>query len=147
ESHIANSPLKPDGKTKDEYTSQYFRTLAIGKAADAVRKTFISNYKRIMAGTYDKELLYDSDAEGLYTVLKQEIGFKHVYNAKETLRLELLGRNVIQSLMDLFWEAEKSHKTKTFPQKIYNLLSQNYRTVFEQPTDDEKQLSEDYRKA
>jgi len=48
--------------------------------------------------------------------------------------------------MDTFWQAERSKKTKTFPQKIYNLLSSNYRTVFENPLDEEKNLPETYRK-
>ena len=59
----------------------------------------------------------------------------------------VLGRNVIRFLMDTFWEAERSEKTKTFPEKIYHLLSQNYRTVFQNPTPDEAKLPEKYRKA
>ena len=102
-----------------------------------------------MAGDYDRELLYDRDCSvrGLYKVLKNEIGFKHVYCLKETLRLELLGRNVIHFLMDTFWQADPSAKSKTFARKTYNLLSQNYRTVFETPTPHEKTLPKTYRKA
>ena len=147
ESYIAKSELNPQGRTRAEYISQYFRTLAIVKAAEAVQAAFFTNYEAIMEGSYDKELLYDSGAKGLYTVLKKHINFPKIYCAKETLRLELLGRNVIQSLLDTFWLAEPSEKTRTFPQKTFQLLSQNYRTVFQNPSDNEKLLPEEYRKA
>src|SRR5205085_430779 len=92
---------------RDEAVSTYFRTRVIVKAQAEVRKAFLKNYDSIMAGTYDKEILYDSDMGSFYEVLKEEINYKHVYNAKETLRLELLGRNVIRFLLDTFWEAER----------------------------------------
>jgi dGTPase len=131
---------------KGEAISQYFRTRVIVKAQAAVREAFLRNYDGIMDGTYDKEILYDSDMGAFYQVLKDEVNFKYVYNAKETLRLELLGRNVIRFLLDTFWQAERSKKSKTFPAKIYHLLSQNYRTVFENPIPEEKDLPEKYRK-
>jgi dGTPase len=130
----------------DEAVSTYFRTLVIVKAQDAVRRSFMEHYEPIMNGAYDKEILYDSDMGSFYDVLKNQLNFKRVYNSKETLRLELLGRNVITFLLDTFWQAERSEKTKTFPQKIYNLLSQNYRTVFENPIPEEANLPEEYRK-
>ena len=138
-------------RNRDEAVSQYFRTLAIVKGQDAIRKTFLNSHDLMMEGTYDKELLYDESGPGadvaeFYRVLKEEINYKHVYNAKETLRLELLGRNVIHFLLDTFWEAERSLRSETFPQKIYNLLSQNYRTVFENPRPEELGLPEIYRK-
>lgn len=147
EKRIDAAPFPILGRNREEAISNYFRTRVIVRAQDAVLRAFLKNYPSIMAGSYDKELLYDSDVAGLYKTLKNEIGFKRVYNTKETLRLEVLGRNVIRFLMDTFWEAERSEKTRTFPQKIYHLLSQNYRTVFENPTPDEANLPEKYRKA
>ena len=137
-------------RNREEAISQYFRTLVIVKGQDAIRKTFLNNYDKIMQGSYTNELLYDAsvapEVAEFFKVLKEEINYKFVYTAKETLRLELLGRNVIQFLLDTFWQAERSEKTKTFPQKIYNLLSQNYRTVFESPRPEELSLPEEYRK-
>lgn len=133
-------------RNRDEAVSQYFRTRVIVRAQDAVRRAFAENYEAIMSGAYDKEILYDSEIGEFYAVLKEEINYKHVYNAKETLRLELLGRNVIRFLLDTFWEAEKSEKSRTFSQKIYNLLSQNYRWVFEHPIPQEGHLPEEYRR-
>jgi dGTPase len=141
----AKIPLR--GRSRDEALVQYFRTLVIVKGQDAVRKTFLLKYDEIMAGHYDREILYDSDAACLFKFLKEDIGGRYIYNAKGTLRLELLGRNVIHFLMDTFWQMERSEETKSFRQKTYNLLSQNYRTVFEKPTPDEERLPETYRKA
>jgi dGTPase len=148
ETRINAATIPLGGRNRDEAISQFFRTLVIGKATDAVTHVFVENYSSIMAGEYDKELLYDpgSSVGELYQVLKGEIGFKHVYCSKETLRLELLGRNVIHYLMDTFWQADSAAKPKTFARKTYDLLSQNYRTVFENPTSHEKTLPTAYRK-
>ncbi len=147
ENRIGAASVPLSGRSRDEAISQFFRTLVIGKARDAVQRAFVEKYEDIMAGAYDEELLYKSDAAGLYNTLKKEVGRKRVYNAKETLRLELLGRKVIQDLLDLFWEATASQKTKKFSEKIYNLLSQNYRTVFAQPNEHERTLPDEYRRA
>lgn len=144
EERIDNAPI--DVPNRDEAISSYFRTRVIVKAQAAIREAFLKNYSLIMAGGYDQEILYDSGMGNFYQVLKDEINYKHVYNAKETLRLEILGRNVIRFLLDTFWDSEQSKKTKTFRQKIYNLLSQNYRTVFENPIAEEKGLPQEYRK-
>ena len=147
EKRIDEAPIPVPNR--GEAISTYFRTRVIVMAQQAVQKTFLKNYRAIMAGKYDKEILYDSDTGDMgefYRVLKEEINYKHVYNAKETLRLELLGRNVVRFLLDTFWEFEKSERSKTFPQKIYNLLSQNYRTVFENPIAEERDLPEQYRR-
>lgn len=46
-----------------------------------------------------------------------------------------MGREIIYDLMDLFWEGAMSmhnpRKNKEFPDKIYSLMSKNYRIVFE----------------
>ena len=147
EKRILGAPYPITGKSFDEMVSQYFRTRVIVKANDAVRTTFIRNYDAIMNGDYDNELIFDSEVAGLYQVLQDEIGKKRVYNSKSNLRLELLGNNVIHFLLDTFFAAEQSLKTRTFPQKTYHLLSQNYRTVFENPTPEEQVLPKEYRKA
>lgn len=147
EARIKDATVFLPGRSRDEAISQYFRTLVIGQACEAVQREFVKNYSSIMAGDYDFEVLYKSDAAGLYKTLKKEVGRKRVYNAKENLRLELLGRRVIQDLLNLFWEAVPSAKTKAFPEKIYNLLSQNYRTVFDRPNPHEQTLPIEYRMA
>jgi hypothetical protein len=47
-----------------------------------------------------------------------------------------MGRGIIHDLMDLFWEGashlSEHKKVKDFPYKIFSLMSDNYRTVFEE---------------
>ncbi len=59
-----------------------------------------------------------------------------------------MGRRIIWDLMDLFWEGVKhadpeKEDTKTFAGKAYNLLSDNYRSVFQHEMKDKK-LPETY---
>ena len=147
EEAIDNCEFGLTGRTRDEAIVQYFRTLVIGKAVPAVVQAFFDNYDALMEGNYHGELLRDSGAvAGLYRVLKEEVGRKHVYPAKGNLRLELLGRSVIYDLMDLFHGADPNAKTRKFQGKSFHLLSQNYRTVFQSPVGCEKQLPDEYRR-
>lgn len=147
EERIDRSALKLSGRSRDEAIIQYFRTLVIGKAVTAVTDKFFARYDDIMNGRYHGELIADAEnVSGLYKVLKEEIGRKYVYPAKENLRLELLGRNVIYQLMDLFYSADPSAKTRKFSGKAYHLLSQNYRTVFDKPDAHESRLPIEYRR-
>ena len=147
EQRIDDCELKLTGRSRDEAVVQYFRTLVIGKAVPAVVDAFFDNYKAIMAGKYHGELLDDAKSvAALYKVLKEELGRKHVYPAKGNLRLELLGRNVIHQLMELFYSADPAAKTRKFPGKAFHLLSQNYRTVFGTPIGSEARLPTEYRR-
>lgn len=147
EKEIDDCDLRLTGRTRDEAIVQYFRTLVIGKAAPAVVETFLEKYDAIMAGDYHGELLKDSGSvAGLYSVLKEEVGRRHVYPAKGNLRLELLGRKVIYDLMDLFYTADPNAKTRKFPGKAFHVLSQNYRTVFDSTVGIEEKLPREYRR-
>ncbi|WP_434385290.1 dGTP triphosphohydrolase [Melittangium boletus] len=135
-SHIEHEPeLALKGRALDEAKAQHFRTVVIAKTKGAVLQSFDSHYDALMNGSYRGELIADSTANALIQACK-EVGRKHVYSSAQTLRLELLGRRVIHDLMDLFWEGVALHDGVTpgpgFAGKIYNLLSRNYRAVFEQ---------------
>lgn len=147
EKRIDSSELKIGGRNRDEAVSQYFRTLVMAKAHEAVSQTFLDNYEEIMTANFDKELLNVSKVGPLYKILKDRIGKEKVWNSKETLRLEILGRNVIQSLLDVFCEADNIPTAKPFALKTYRLLSSNYRTIFENPTPYESTLPKEYRRA
>jgi dGTPase len=123
------------GRALDEAKAQHFRTVVITKTKAAVLQAFEDKYASIMSGDYAGELIVDSTANDLIQACK-EVGRLYVYSSEQTLRLEILGRRVIHDLMDIFWEGVStytpSRPTSGFPGKIYNLLSRNYRTVFEQ---------------
>jgi dGTPase len=88
-----------------------------------------------MEGTYKGELVKDGKRVSLVKLF-QKIGRSKIYCTPPNLKLEIMGRRVIQDLLDIFWEgaAVLSSKgdlsTKDFPGRIGALLSRNYREVF-----------------
>ncbi|WP_084610098.1 dGTP triphosphohydrolase [Archangium violaceum] len=145
--YIQGEPgLDLSGKALDEARAQLFRTGVIATTKEAVIQSFDANYDAIMSGSYPGELISDSAAKGLIDACK-EVGRRHIYRADQTLRLEVLGRRVIHDLMDIFWEGASSFGhpppepqkfARKFEGKIYNLLSHNYRAVFENALESSK---------
>jgi len=131
-----------EGKVRGEAMAQMFRTFAIAKMVGAAFEAFKSNYQSIMKGAYHGELLKDSQAASLVKACKQ-IGRSRIYGAEEILRLEIMGRKVIHDLLCLFWEGVEEFDVETkqpargFPEKIYSLLSDNYKAVFEEGISEE----------
>lgn len=146
EKQIDKAMLNLSSDAKQEGIAQFFRTFLIGEASKAVQLRFMSAYDDIMAGTYTKEILYDTPVGAVYADLKT-FAQKRVYNAKAILRLEILGYEVIHSLMNLFWKATPGSDSRSLGGKLYGVMSQNYRSIFESPDDWEKTLPETYRKA
>jgi dGTPase len=101
----------------------------------AAINTFTKRYQEIMQGSYQGELVADGECAAFVKVLKA-IGASRIYCTHSTLKLELMGRTIINDLMDIFWEgAEKlatdgSLQTKDFAGRAGALLSRNYRDVF-----------------
>lgn len=128
-----------------------FRTAAIGILVRDAAAAFQKKYRRIMAGTYFGELVEDGDQRSLIVTFKA-IGKKRIYCTPSNLKLELMGRQIILDLMDLFWEgAQKLSaggeiETKTFPGRIGALLSQNYRRVFVHSMQTMNDLPENYHR-
>ena len=122
------------GFARDDALVQAFRTYAIGAVVPSVFEEFKKNYKRIIAGDYHDELTVVCSAAALVRSCK-EIAHDVVYQSDEVLRVELMGRRVIQDLLSVFWEGAASAGTlpkgKSFAEKTYSLLSNNYRQVFE----------------
>ena len=135
--HAQIDSARLKGKALDNAMAQAFRTHAIGEAVPSAVNVFVQHYDLIMKGRYHRELIADPTCSARPIVrackgiLKDE-----VYRDYDILRLEIMGRTVIHDLMDLFWEAARSFKpgelkTATYPEKIYLLISENYRRVFE----------------
>jgi len=134
--------LSLKGNAFDSAVAQQFRTSVIADTVKAVGKAFSEQYSRIMAGDDHHELIADSSAKDVIETCKL-IGRRYIYQADETLRLEIMGRKIIHDLMDLFWEGVSAFEhpftspkardkfARSFDGKIYNLLSSNYRTVYE----------------
>ncbi len=132
----------------DDIWASAFRTAAIRVMVDGVFSVFQNRYEDIIRGKYPGSLLDDSDANDLAQCLRI-IAEKNVYPTRSTLLLELMGRNVIADLMDVFWEGaqvmppEGTPTASTFAGKAAALVSPNYRRVF-QATLAEGRLPEEY---
>jgi dGTPase len=146
----------PTGSSLDEAKVQLFRTFAMYEHVSAAAEEFARSYTDIMAGTYKTELL---EAGKSSTLLKacRRVAKQYVYCSPGVIRLEIMGRDVIHRLMTALWEAVSEAPPRdpqwlrTFPGKIYTLMSENYRRVFEEDVqaDETRQaygLGLDYRR-
>jgi dGTPase len=119
----------------DDVHAAAFRTAAISKLVPACMSAFQRHYEEIMQGRFPNELVKAAEGSDFVAKLKR-FGRMKIYNTSSTLKLEIMGRNIIHDLMELFWEgAEKLSidgqiSTKDFPGRVGALLSKNYRDVF-----------------
>ena len=148
EQQIDQGTAKLFGPDRDEAYGVAFRIQSIARMVPAVREAFFSNYDSIMGGGFHESLLRSGSA-GAFAEACRTVCERYVYCSTETLRLEILGRRVIQDLMDIFWQGVRDWKPGKPPQgfakTIYELLSPNYRTVFEHSAREAK-LPETYSK-
>jgi dGTPase len=140
-----DSELMATKRQADESRVQLFRTFAMVEFVRSASLVFEQKYDSIMAGEYTGELLVDGDSAQLLKRCKK-VARQFVYTAPQTLRLEIMGRNVIHSLLDTFWGAARlapddlKSPENVFARKAYSLLSHNYLTTFQTCVrDDEKQ--------
>ena len=144
--------LKVDGneisaKLPDDVYASAFRTAVIARLVPSVIRTFKREYEAILGGTYKGELLEDCDAKSIPAKLKK-IARDKVYCTNSTLKLEIMGRNVICDLMDIFWEGaekipvNKPPIPKEFHGKIGALFSQNYLRVFQHSIEMQRKMPE-----
>lgn len=122
-----------DKKKVPEIDLVKMQTLKItiqGILISEVVKTFKTNYDSIMDEGLDGKLIEKSQANYLDKICSDLCG-EFVFSNKEVLTLELVGDKVITELLTLFVSAivtmENTSKTKTKEQKLYNLISENFR--------------------
>lgn len=135
EERLLHSGLVLSEQDKDEPLSQLLRTYLIWEHMQAVSQAFRQNIDAIVGGSFDSELLKEGATAKIWKASKK-IARERVFPTPSILRLELMGRNVIHDLMNLFWQgiehapyAEGSRRGMHY--KSYMLLSKNYRKVFE----------------
>lgn len=116
----------------DLVNAQNFRVWAQGEMFKACSDAFVNNYKLIMSGEIDKELLKISTAVDIKDKL-DEIALNYCYSSKEVLQLELVGESVISGLLDMFVHAiilvNKEKGAKKTENKLFHLISENFRYV------------------
>jgi dGTPase len=128
---LGNSGLA--GYGAGDVFAQAFRTILMSQLIPAALDEFQDSYDAIMTGEYGHELVKRSRLGGLYIACK-EVVKRHIFCSPEVLRLEIMGRKVIHDLLDLYWEgvAPVVRDEKGFSNKLYSIISDNYRNAFEQ---------------
>jgi dGTPase len=128
---LGNSGLA--GYGAGDVFAQAFRTILMSRLIPAALDEFQASYDAIMVGEYGHELVKRSRLGGLYSACK-EVVKRHIFCSPEVLRLEIMGRKVIHDLLDLYWEgvAPEVRDEKGFSNKLYSIISDNYRNAFEQ---------------
>lgn len=145
--------LKLSPAELNDVSMQRFRVFAIGAMVRTATDTFRKYENEFVSGASDIPLLEKSAAEKFRKTLK-DFSFKHAYTHRTVLEVELQGYNVIRGLMDVFWaaivdreDASKpgSKRRQPFTKFVYGRISENYRRIFENPSESDLQLPLRYR--
>lgn len=132
--------LSPD--ELNDISMQTFRIRAIGALMEAIGEVFIESLSSMAEGSFERELVAASRGGPLLVALKA-CNWQHAYRHKSVLRVELTGLTVIHGLMDAFWFAITRRQERNDPASprltpladyIYQQISENYRRVFESPS-------------
>lgn len=128
----------------NDLSTQMFRVFAIGKMVSAVIEAFLDRQSEIESGNLKNELISISGAALLCKKLKK-FAFENAYKHRSVLELELEGHKVIHSIMDMLWPAivsrgnpqqeTKGHPGTPYEKYAYGRISENYRRVFESPSE------------
>lgn len=116
-----------------EYALKSFIIKLNGYLKEAVIEEFILSYDEIMEGNYVGDLLGNSKASNISLFLRS-ISKEYVYTNEKIVTNEIVGYNIIQSLLDIFIPAVLNPDVKAyngFDGKLYSLISKNYRFVYE----------------
>lgn len=112
---------------------------------DSVIDEFINSYEKIMDGVYEGDLISNSKANNISLFLRK-ISKEYVYTNEKIVANEIVGYNIIHSLLDIFIPAALNKDVKPYKGydgKLYSLISKNYRFVCENNID-QKECSEGY---
>ena len=135
------------GGSIDECAVQYFRVIAMAAFVQSAADTFEKRYEKILSGNYENDLISDPYFKhaALFESLRT-FSIEKIYASKETIRLEVLGTNIIKDLLNLFSTADNSGHGGKMSKKLYKLISSNYRTVYETEEVWERGFPIEYRK-
>lgn len=145
------APSTAPNDLPDDIQAAAFRTAAVGVLIGTASAAFQQNYDAIMSGQFKGELVAAGPTAAFMELLKG-IGRSRIYGTASNLKLELLGRRVIQDLMTLFWEGASvlppdcAIKPKKFTGKLQALLSDAYRKVFQHFVHAQAELPLDYHR-
>lgn len=117
----------------NDISMQMFRVKAIAKMVEAATTVFVQNIDKMMNEDIAPgfELIKNSECGRLCQAVK-DFDFRHGFQHKEVLRLELEGNNRIKSMMNMVWRAidKEGNKDLPFERYVFGAISENYRRVY-----------------
>lgn len=118
----------------NDVSMQMFRVKAITVMVEAATSVFVENIDKMLNGTIEPgfELIKNSDCSRLCKAVK-DFDYRHGFQHKEVLRLELQGNNYIKNMMTMLWKAiskDGDHDDNPFERYAYGGISENYRRVY-----------------
>ncbi len=115
----------------NEKRLQAFRNRMHKLMIPAVINAFDENYESIMTGTFNKELLINSDAKNLRRCLRA-FAKDNLIHAKEIVEKEITGKKVINNLITFFEDGllKINDNHISFDDRVASLISEEYMLIF-----------------
>lgn len=106
----------------------FLRATVINKLVDCISDVFISEYKVIMEGDFNKALIsHLPDFENNALEKCRDFSLKNIYRHPVVVKIELTGFNVIGGLVDDFVQAVLN-PNKTYSKKLMSLIPEQFKT-------------------
>jgi dGTPase len=117
----------------NDISMQMFRVKAIAEMVGAAVDAFVLNVQDMVSGTVQPgfELIASSRSGQLCRAAKA-FDFRHGFQHKDVLRLELEGSNYIKKTMSMLWRGIESgnNPSRPFERYVFGAISENYRRVY-----------------
>ncbi len=117
----------------EEYAIRNWLISVQGKAIQAATDSFISHYDEIMKGSYKKELLADTPAGHMITILGN-VEIRHVFHSNLIYKREIAEEVMMEFLLNKFVDAAIYYDTdvelKPVQHKLMALVSDNYKAIY-----------------
>lgn len=124
-----------DNKLSDKLslTVQQFRVITQGRMIEGVVDCFKKNYKKIMVGEFEYELIDKSRGSDIRESFEELQ--RVVFDNKKIMQKELAGWEILYGLLTIFIPATESEKFKsggnTKEARLYKNISSSYRYIYE----------------
>ena len=116
----------------ENYIMQRLRVFIKGNMISEVKVSFKENYRSIMNGTYNNELLLDSKVANAVKIIRN-IEKDYIYYCKEIVQSKIEAHKIISCLLENFvlsaFNAKNNGKKDNRDNLIYNLFSTNYKFI------------------
>jgi deoxyguanosinetriphosphate triphosphohydrolase, putative len=117
----------------NDISMQMFRVKAIAEMVEAATHAFVTNVKDMLASAVEPgfELIRSSECSQLCRAAKA-FDFRHGFQHKDVLKLELQGSNYIKNMMGIVWRGIErgTDPSRPFERYVFGAVSENYRRVF-----------------